>query len=119
MRKAASANCDIDRRDQFDVVPKLCEIATPLMAAGASLHRDRAGFDGWKELQQLATRDLPVKNRRAICLACMDLDGSLRQIPADNANLFHGRFPLSRLQRNHSGTSDAVDWGRPPHRLRK
>jgi len=85
----------VRRRDQFDLVPQLRNLPTPMMAAGASLHRDRARLDRCQELQYLAARDLPAKSHRPVSPNCMDLDRSLRQIQADYANLFHGRLPPS------------------------
>jgi hypothetical protein len=90
---ALQVGFDIDRRHKPRVMPKLLELARPMVRRGTRLHANKARPQFGKELKNLRSTNTPADYHRAICIDAVNLKHRFRNIDSDRANLAHGRLP--------------------------
>lgn len=103
----------VSRRNHLHPVAKLADLSTPVMRAGASLHRYEAGRLGGEEGQYLIAPQLLAEDRHTGGIWLVRLEDVLSQIQADDVNLCRGRPPL--VVHNTTILARRYRRERPPH----
>jgi hypothetical protein len=74
---------DVDRWDQPNIVPKLGQLARPMMGPTACFHRDHAGWLRCKEIEQLAAAQLATEHHTTALIGAVRVKSILRDIQPD------------------------------------
>src|SRR5215470_6815408 len=103
---------DIGRRHEPRVMPKLLELAGPLMRRCTRFHTNETRRQISKELKNSRSTNTPADHHRAVCIDAVNLKHRLRNINADRDNLAHGRLPSMWLRCDASTLwhFDAAEW---------
>jgi hypothetical protein len=75
-------------------MPKLDQLAGPVMDAAAGFHADQARREAGEELQHLASGQLLAQHRLALRVGAVHLEPGLCEVEPDCRHLRHGRSPM-------------------------
>ncbi len=89
---ALDKRLNILRWNQLDLMAKLCNLASPVMRAAASLQANEAGFKTSKKLKDLPAAQPLAKHRLSRLIRTVNLKHRLCQIKPDRCNHSHERF---------------------------